>query len=137
MFSRSNIDLNLFRTIQLYIDVARAAVVEGDPTAKALLLLSQADHLQDAKADPILSAFLENIASKNSDLDLAAELYNGHLWNNDPAIQRRNLLAATIAHFESHKPHDKMAAFANTANSSVQINFGTSQRNAGLNYYEK
>ncbi len=136
MFGRNDIDLDLLRNIELYIAVARSAVVDGDPTAKALLLLCQAGHLQEALADPALTDFLERIAP-HSDLNLAAELYNSHLWYHDPTFRRRNLLAAAQAHFEAQKPHDKRAAFANMANSTVQINFGGSQRNAGRDYYEK
>lgn len=136
MFGRNDIDLDLLRNIELYIAVARSAVVEGDPTAKALLLLCQAGHLQEALADPALNDFLDRIAP-HSDLNLAAELYNSHLWYHDPAFRRRNLLAAAQAHFEAQKNHDKRAAFADTTGSPVQINVGGSQRNAGRDYYEK
>ncbi len=135
MFGRSDIDLDLLRNIELYIAVARAAVVDGDATAKALLVLCQTGHLQEAMADPALNAFLESIAS-DSDLSLAAELYNSHLWYHDPAFRRRNLLAAAQAHFQAQKPHDKPAAFADTSGAMVNINFGGSQRNAGQNYYD-
>ncbi len=116
MFGRNDIDLDLLRNIELYIAVARSAVVDNDPTAKALLLLCQAGHIQEALADPALNDFLERIAP-DSDLNLAAELYNSHLWYHDPAFRRRNLLAAAQAHFETQKPHNKQAAFADTAGS--------------------
>ncbi|CAD6872407.1 helix-turn-helix domain-containing protein [Methylomonas fluvii] len=136
MFGRNDIDLDLLRNIELYIAVARSAVVDNDPTAKALLLLCQAGHIQEALADPALNDFLERIAP-HSDLNLAAELYNSHLWYHDPAFRRRNLLASAQAHFEAQKPHDKRAAFANTPSAPIQINFGGSQRNSGRDYYEK
>ncbi len=132
----SGIDLNLLRTIRLQIAVARAAVIDADPTAKALLLLIRDGRLDEAIADPDLQAFLGRIAPPDPDADLAAELYNGHLWTEDSSAQLRNLLAAAIAHFEARKPLDKMSALARSSGTTIQINFGTSQRNAGRDYHE-
>ncbi|OQW72274.1 MAG: hypothetical protein BVN35_14175 [Proteobacteria bacterium ST_bin11] len=52
------------------------------------------------------------------------------------AFRRRRLFAAAQSHFETPKPHDKRAAFADTPSAPVQINFGGSQRNASRDYYE-
>lgn len=136
MHGGSGIDLDLLRTIRLQIAVARAAVIDADPTAKALLLLIRDGRLQEVAADPDLRSFLDRIAPDNGDVDLASELYNGHLWTNDPAAQRRNLLAAAIAHFEARKPIDKVAALARATGATIQINISPSQRNAGRDYHE-
>lgn len=136
MVGASGIDLDLFRTIRLQIAVARSAVIDGDPTAKALLLLIRDGRMQDVAADPDLRAFLDRIAPTDVDVDLATELYNGQLWTSEPKAQLRNLLAAAIAHFEARKPIDKLAALARSSGGTIQINITPSQRNAGRDYYE-
>jgi transcriptional regulator with XRE-family HTH domain len=136
MVGASGIDLDLFRTIRLQIAVARSAVIDGDPTAKALLLLIRDGRMQDVAADPDLRAFLDRIAPTDVDVDLATELYNGQLWTSEPKAQQRNLLAAAIAHFEARKPIDKLAALARSSGGTIQINISPSQRNAGRDYHE-
>lgn len=136
MHGRSGIDLDLLRAIRLQIAVARNAIMENDPTAKALLLLVQDGHLQKAASDPTLKAFLDRIVPEDSDFSLATELYNGQLWTDDAEKQHRNLLAAVITHFEARKPIDKLATLARASGTTVQLNMGISQRNAGRDYYE-
>lgn len=137
MHGGSGIDLELLRAIRLQIAVARTAVIDADPTATALLLLIREGKLQEAATDPALGAFLDRIAPEDSDFDLATELYNGHLWTDDSDAQRRNLLAAAIAHFEARKPIDKIASLARASGVTVQINLSPVQRNAGHTYNEK
>ena len=136
MQGSGGIDLELLRTIRLQIAVARAAVIDANPTAKALLLLIRDGRLQEVAADPDLHAFLEQLTSSAEDFDLSTELYNGHLWTDDPAAQRRNLLAASVAHFEARKPLDKVAALGRASGATIQININPSQRNAGRDYHE-
>lgn len=135
-YGGGGIDLDLLRTIRLQIAVAKSAVIDGDPTARALLLLIRDGRLQEATAEPGLRAFLDHIAPNDSDIDLATELYNGHLWTDDPSAQGRNLLAAAVAHFEARKPLDNVAALVRSSGASIQINISPSQRNAGRDYYE-
>ncbi len=137
MHGGSGIDLELLRAIRLQIAVARTSVIDADPTATALLLLIREGKLQDAASDPALGAFLDRIAPEDSDFDLATELYNGHLWTDDSDAQRRNLLAAAIAHFESRKPIDKIASLARASGVTIQVNLSPLQRNAGHTYNEK
>lgn len=112
--------------------------MDADPTAKALLLLIRDGRLNDIERDPVLTYFLDQISSSgDSEMELAVELYNGHIWSSGSPAQQRNLLAAAIAHFETRKPLNKMAALGRASGSNVQINVGTSQRNAGRDYYEK
>lgn len=132
----SGIDLELLRTVRLQIAVARSAVIDANPTAKALLFLIRDGRLQEAAEEPGIRAFLDQVAPVDGDVDLALELYNGQLWTDDPDAQRRNLLAAALAYFEARKPIDKVAALARSSGNTVQINFGSSQRNAGRDYYE-
>lgn len=108
----SGIDLDLLRTIRLQIAVARSAVVDGNQTAQNVLLLIRDGRLQEADAEPAIHAFLDQIAPTDLDADLVMELYNGQLWTNAPGTQRRNSLAAAIAHFEARKPIDKVAALS-------------------------
>lgn len=134
----SGIDLDLLRTIRLQIAVARSAVIDANPTARALLLLIRDGRLQEAAAEPDIGAFLEQIAPPDADAELALELYNGQLWTHDPGAQRRNLLSAAIAHFEARKPIDKMAALARSSGSTttLQLNTGSFNRIAGRDYHE-
>ena len=133
--SGSGIDLDLLGTIRLQIAVARSAIVDADPTAKVLLLLIRDGRVQEAANDPELSAYLDQVEPANGDFDLATELYNGHLWTEDPAAQRRNLLAAAVAHFAARKPISKMETLTR-ASGAIQINISPSQRNAGRDYHE-
>ena len=130
----------LLQAIRIQIAVARAAINEDDPTARALLILIREGQLANAAKDAHFQGLLERIAPVDSDLDLAVELYNGHLGATDPIVQRRNLLAAAVAHFEARKPIDKMAAMTGlpkaTAPSRVQINTGRGQRIAGNDYID-
>jgi hypothetical protein len=130
----------LLQAIRIQIAVARAAINEDDPTARALLILIREGQLANAAKDGHFQGLLERIAPVDSDLDLAVELYNGHLGVTDPIVQRRNLLAAAVAHFEARKPIDKMAAMTGmpkaTAPSRVQINTGRGQRIAGNDYID-
>lgn len=132
----SGIDLDLLRTVRLQIAVARSAIIDANPTAQALLLLIRDGRLQEAAAEPDIRAFLDQIAPTDPDAELAIELYNGQLWTSDAGAQRRNLLAAAIAHFEARKPIDKVAALARSSGTTVQINISPSQRNAGRDYHE-
>lgn len=134
----SGIDLDLLRTIRLQIAVARSAVVDGNTTAKALLLLIRDGRLQEAAAEPDIKAFLDEIAPTDSDAELALELYNGQLWTQDPGAQRRNLLAAATAHFEARKPIDKVAALTrgSGSTSTLQINTGAFSKVAGRDFHE-
>ena len=130
----SGIDLDLLRTIRLQIAVARSAVIDGNTTAKALLLLIRDGRLGEATADPALRTFLDQLCASGDDFELVTELYNGHLWTTDPATQQRNLLAAAVAHFEARKPLDKIASLAKASGATIQINIGTHQRNAGRDH---
>ena len=134
MFGGAKVDLDLVRSIRLYVAVARAAVVEDNPTAKALLLLIRDDRLREAATDRVLGEFLDQLCASGDDFDLVIELYSGHLWASDPVAQRQNLLAAAVAHFDARKPIDKMATLAKASGASIQINIGTYQRNIGRNH---
>lgn len=122
MFGGAGIDLGLLRAIRLQVAVARAAVAEDDPTAKALLLLIRDGQLDEAAADPTLIAFLDGLCPEDRDFDLATELYNGHLATENPAARQRNLLAAAVAHFEARKPLDKLAVLAKAAGATIPLN---------------
>lgn len=139
MTGGNGIDLDLLRTVRLQIAVARSAVIDANPTAKALLLLIRDGRLQEVTAEPEIKEFLDRIAPTDPDAELAMELYNGQLWTNDPGAQRRNLLAAAIAHFEARKPIDKVAALArgSGSKSTLQINTGSFNKIAGRDFHER
>ena len=133
------IDLDLLRTIQLQIAVVRSAVIDENTTAKALLLLIRDGRLQEAVKEPDINDFLNALAPPNADAELALALYNSQLWTPDPSAKRRNLLAAVIAHFETHKPIDKVAALSQKSRhaSTVQINTGLFSKIAGRDFIER
>jgi transcriptional regulator with XRE-family HTH domain len=137
MHGGEGIHLDLLRTIRLQVAVAKAAIVQGDVTAKALLLLIRDGRLQEADNQPELRAYLDRLCPEDSERDLADELYNGHLWTDDPATRQRNLLAAAVAYFEARKPLDRLAALGRAQVPPTQINLGTHQRIAGRDYHEK
>lgn len=128
----------LLRAIKLKIAVAKAAVIDADPLANALLALIREGQLANIH-DEAFAQLLERIAPADTELDLAVELYNGHLWTVDPMAQRRNLLAAAVAHFEARRPQSKIAALTGVQDlsaSSIQFNTGHGQRIAGRDYNE-
>jgi len=128
------ISLTLMRSIRLYVALARAAVLEENSTAKLLANLIRDGRINEILKEAEMSSFVESMASVPQDEDLALELYNGHLETQDPIEQQRNLLAAAMAHFESRKPFNKMAVLTRALGGTIQINIGTSQRNAGRDY---
>lgn len=155
MTGGSGIRQELFEAINLQIAVVRAAVMQQDMSARALMILIQEGQMSAAAADTAFAQLLEHLALQpisHDDQRLAVELYNGHLWGSDPIAQRRNLLAAIIAHFEARKPRDRVAVVtgltgapvspkaAHTevplkpSNMTVQINTGSHQRNAGRDF---
>lgn len=137
MHGGGGINLDLLRTIRLQVAVAKAAIALGDPTAKALLLLIRDGRLAEASNEPELRAYLDRLCPEDSDRVLADELYNGHLWTDDPATQQRNLLSAAVAHFEARKPLDKLAALSRAQEPRIQINISPNQRIAGRDYREQ
>lgn len=118
--------------------MAKATVIDSDPLAKALLVLIREGQLAGVHDEAEL---LERIAPADAELDLAVELYNGHLWTVDPVAQRRNLLAAAVAHFEARRPSNKIAALTGAgaqdfSTTHIQFNTGRGQRIAGRDYNE-
>ena len=138
MVGGSGIRADLFQAIRLQIAVARAAVIESNPTAQALAILIREGQLSAAAKEPAFNALLSGMLPDNTDLDLAIELYNGQQWATDPISQRRNLLAAAFAHFETKRPRDHLAAITGMeqAPTVTQVNSGAGQRISGRDYIE-
>lgn len=139
MIGSAGIREDLFQAIRLQISVAKAAVNERDPVAQALLALIREGQLGAAASNAAFSDLLDRIAPVDADIDLAVELYNGHLWTADPIAQRRNMLAAAVAHFEMRRPIDRLAAMTGSdtrGTGFMQINSAKGQRVAGRDYHE-
>lgn len=130
---------DILRAIRLQIAVAKAAVLELNPIARALMILIREGQLATAWEDPAFKQLLDGLAQDDADLDLMIELYNGHIWATDPISQRRNLMAAAAAHFEARKPIDRLAEVTGTQAGLgfVQVNTGKHQRIAGRDYIER
>lgn len=108
MFSGSGIRQEMFHAIHLQIAITRAAMIEKDPVAQELLKLLGDDRLDAADNESRFRKLLDRIVPADPDLDLVVELYNGHLWESNPIIQRRNLLASAAAHFENQERSNKL-----------------------------
>jgi len=128
------INLDLMRSIRLYVSLAREAILGDNATAKLVSNLIRDGRVNELLKEAEIATFVESITPLAEDADLAVELYNGHLETQDPIEQQRNVLAAALAHFESRKPFNKMAAISRVLGATVQINIGASQRNAGRDY---
>jgi len=135
MYGGAGIDADLLHTIRLQISLARAAIIERDPTANALVLLYRAGRFHEVAENFGLKNFLNELLLDQQDLGLAIELYNGHFWVTPPDVQGRMMLDAAMKHFEAHKPIDKTAELMRRGG-STQINIGVTQRIAGNNYEE-
>ena len=135
------IDIELLRDIQLYVAIAKAAVIEANSTAISLMSLVQDGLLNEVANNEALHAFLNGLVEINDDARLTIELYNGHLSTDDPNMQRRHILAAAIAHFELKKPINKLASLLRASHpskaASAQVNIAATQRIARRDYHEK
>ena len=135
------INIELLQDIQLYVAIAKAAVIETNPIATALLSLVQDGRLEEADNNEALHAYLSSLVETNDDSRLAIELYNSHLSTDNPNTQRRNILMAAIAHFELKKPVNKLASLMRASQPPkavpVQVNIAATQRIAGRDYHEK
>ncbi|MDO9234169.1 MAG: helix-turn-helix transcriptional regulator [Methylotenera sp.] len=137
MYGGSKINIQLQKEIRLYIAIARVAVIDGNSTAKVLLLLIKENRLQEAVKDQVLQDFLNNLINEDNDFELVTGIYNSHVWLNDSDMQRQNILAAAIEHFELRQPVNIFKTTSREAGANVQINIAGSQRNALRDYHEK
>ncbi len=121
MLGGGSIQVSLFQAIRLQVALARQAILESDPTARALLLLVREGQLCAAEKDPVFRDLLDGLRLRDEDIELVVELYNGHQWTPDPVAQRHNILAAAMAHFEARKPIDRMSALKASARPSTAV----------------
>ncbi len=138
MTGGSGIRQDLLQTIRIQVAVARAAVLTGDATAKALLTLVQEGRLDLTANVDAFRELLDKVAPPDEDLELVIQLYNGQQWASDPISQRRNLVSAAISHFEAKKPFDRLAAISGEAPLSgvTQVITGSGHRIAAHDYVE-
>lgn len=122
MFGAAGINLELLRSIRLYIALARNALVERNSVALTLLALLRDGRFCAESVSATELTFLDQLNPEEGDVELAVALYNSHLWETDPATQSRNLLAAAIAHFESRQPINKLAVFAAVSSAASHHN---------------
>lgn len=137
MYGGSKINVRLQKEIQLYLAIARAAVVDGNQIAKNLLSLIKENRLQSLASEESVKSFLSNVLPQNHELELITAIYNSNLWVNDPEVQRQNIVAAALEYFELKAPVDILNPPKAQTDSNVQINVGVTQRNVQGNYYER
>jgi transcriptional regulator with XRE-family HTH domain len=138
MYGEGQIDITLFKEIRLLVAVARAATVENDPMAKAVVLLANSDGLEKTSNDETLRAYLNGLTGRDCDIELVIALYNRYLVAYSQRSSRRQVIADTIGHFQLLQPVDlskEPAVFAAKA-PQVNISGGSNIRNAGRDYYE-
>lgn len=128
----------LFQAIRIQVAVAKAAVLEGNETARALLTLIEDGKLNLGEGAESFRRLLDDIVPVDGDLDLVVQLYNGHQWAPDPIAQRRNLVAAAVAHYESRRPFDRLAALVGETprRGAQQVISGSGHRIAAGHYIE-
>ena len=136
MYGNNRLDIELFRTIRLQIALARAAVIENAPEAKSLIDLVRSVSAGLPENENSASAYLEKLSARDIDLDLAIVLYTTYFQSGSKYEDRRNLLEAAIAYFESNRPFDKFSSLSgNTkAKVNIQANVGDNQINIMNNF---
>ena len=142
MTGAGGIDVKFYRTICLHIALAKAAVLEDNVLAQALLSLAQNEKLEQAINDPQLNEYFTKLIPVDSDHDLAIKIYNSQLWTDDPSAKKKNSLESAVTHFQTNAPQNIISSFGKSELQSAprkisQINIGEGQRIAGGNYYEK
>lgn len=137
MYGGSKINIRLQKEIQLYIGIARAAIVDGNETAQILLTVIKESRLHSHADNQEVQGFLKTISKENQDIELITAIYNNNIWVNDAETQRRRILAAAIEHFELKTPVNILSSAKDHANTRVQINIGKNQRNIQGDYFER
>ncbi|WP_341677278.1 helix-turn-helix transcriptional regulator [Niveibacterium sp. SC-1] len=122
MFGEARIDLELFRQIRLFLALTHAAIVQQEPTGRAVLELVRDGRLEKGETDPVLAKWLSQLDVDAVDGQVVAELYNSHVATPDPQLRRGNLLAAAIAYWETRRPFDAFEALR--VGPGIQINIG-------------
>lgn len=137
MYGGSKINVRLQKEIQLYLAIARAAVVDDNQIAKSLLPLIKENRLHSLVNNESVQTFLSSVVQPNRELELITAIYNSNVWVNDPEVQRQNIVAAALEYFELRAPVDILNPPKAQTDSNVQINVGLTQRNVQGNYYER
>ena len=136
MYGANKLDIELFRTIRLQIALARDAVIENEPKAKLLIGMLRNDSARLSENKNSASAYLEKLSTQDIDLDLAIVLYTTYFQSGSKYEDRRNLLEAAIAYFETNKTTNKYESLkGNTkAKINIQANVGDNQINIMNNF---
>lgn len=123
------IDHNMIDSIDLQMAVVKAAVIDGNESAKALLATLKRDDFNERELDKSHEKVLDEISPTNLDLKLIIDLYNRNILINDSKIQRQNTLSAAILHYEGRKPSSKLSKLSGNSNTpesrgNLQVNKG-------------
>lgn len=135
MIGGGGIRHDLFRIILLQTAVARAAVIDEDATAQALLVSLQEGQMAAVTKEPLFKELIDRLMPKDGEVDLAVALYNGCQGNNNPV----DFLAIAVTHFEARKPFDGLKALAASSAKPVPvkiINKGKKSKFAGRDFHE-
>lgn len=153
MFGDAPINLELFKTIALQIEIARAAKLSGNPIALALIEEIQGKRLPGSVSrTPEGEARINDWSALIDDACQAATIFNAHLQVKSRRKRVQDSLASALAYIETHKPVDIAASLVpddeddsepdTSANTSkqrskktiMQVVRGKSVQNAGRDF---
>lgn len=135
------IDHNMIDSIDLQIAVVKAAIVDDNASAKALLKLLKQDGFNEGQLDKSYEKVLDEIAPSNHEMKLIIDLYNRNIQTNDSKAQRLNTLSAAILHYEAYKPGSRLSKLSGNSNmpipkSNLQVNNGKHIIATQNNYFD-
>lgn len=137
MFGNSQIDIPRFKEVRLLVAVARAAVLDNNPAATAVVLLVNSRSLQLTAKDATLKAFLDGLQCQDCDIDLVTDIYNRYQATHSPSLPRDFVMADAIRHFQLLKPVKWPDEPTPSASGTVNVTItGANVRSAAHNYYE-
>lgn len=138
MYGERLIDIPLFKEIRTLVATARAAIIDDEPTAKAIVILVNSDNLEITSNDLAMRVYPNNLVGKDCDIDWVVSLYNRYLAAYTQKSSRRQVMADAISHFQLLKPVDfsKQPSVDSTIPSQVNIFKAKNVRNTAGNYYE-
>lgn len=113
MFGDAPINLELFKTIALQIEIARAAMLSDHPVARALIEEIQGKRVPGSVSrTPDGESWIKDWSGRIDDACQAATIYNAHLQIKSRRKRVQESLASALVYIEAHKPVDIAAALA-------------------------
>jgi len=106
MYGGSKINIQLQKEIQMYVAVARGAILDNDVTAQKTLSLLKENRLCSMDASREVKSFLDNISHHNEDMDAVTIIYNNNIFISETEVRKKKILEEAIQHFQLKKKID-------------------------------